>query len=118
MRTMAYSEELADKIRTALARVRKVAEKRMFGGIAFLVNGKMCVGVDKADLMVRCDPERTDELLSKQGVRVFDLTGKPMKGWLLVGPTGTSRRKDFDFWIEIALEGNKKASAVSQRKKK
>ena len=94
---MAYNENLADKIRLALAHVKKVEEKKMFGGIAFMVNGKMCFGVDKEDIMLRCTPEASDDLLPKKGVKVFDLTGKPMKGWLLIGPEATKTKKDFDF---------------------
>ena len=115
---MPYSEKLAERIRQSFSGVRKVQEKKMFGGIAFMVNGKMCVGVDKEDLMVRCAPEMTDELLAKKGVRIFNLTGKPMKGWLLVGPEGTSSKKDFERWIDIALEANKKVSSSGARKKK
>ena len=74
-----------------------------------MVNGKMCVGVDKDDLMIRCETDRTVELLSKKGVRVFNLTGKPMKGWLLVGPDATKDKKDFDWRIQTAIDGNKKA---------
>jgi len=70
---MAYDEKLAERIRKSLSGVRNVQEKKMFGGMAFMVNGKMCVGVDKEDLMVRCDPEMTDELLKGEGVRIFDL---------------------------------------------
>jgi len=114
---MAYSERLAEKVRNALVGVRKVAEKKMFGGIAFMVNGKMCVGVDKEDLMIRCDPGMTDELLERKGVRIFDLTGKPMKGWLLVGPEGTSNKKDFDNWMDVALKSNKKATSSKGKRK-
>ena len=78
---MAYNENLADKIRLALAHV----------------NGKMCFGVDKKDIMLRCTPEVSDDLLPKKGVKVFDLTGKPMKGWLLIGPEATKTKKVFDF---------------------
>lgn len=113
---MAYNEKLADRIREALAGTRKLAEKKMFGGIAFMVNDKMCVGVDNDDLMLRCAPEQTEEFLSKKGVRPFDLTGKPMKGWLLVGPEGTKSKKDFDGWIKTALESNKAVTASKKRK--
>jgi TfoX/Sxy family transcriptional regulator of competence genes len=104
---MAYNEKLAQKIREALHGIRNVHEKRMFGGIAFMVNDKMCVGVDKNDLMVRCSPDMTETLLSRKGVRIFDLTGKPMKGWLLVNAEGIRSKKDFDFWVSLAVEANK-----------
>jgi TfoX/Sxy family transcriptional regulator of competence genes len=112
---MAYNEKLADRVRTALAGITKLTEKKMFGGVAFMVNDKMCLGVDKDDLILRCAPEDTDELLLKKGVRPFDLTGRPMKGWLLVGPEGTKSKADFDYWTKLALEANKKAK-VSKKK--
>lgn len=67
---MPYDEALAQKVRRALAGIEGLTEKKMFGGVAFLVNGAMCVGVDKQDLIVRCPKEQTDELLAKKGVRV------------------------------------------------
>jgi TfoX/Sxy family transcriptional regulator of competence genes len=115
---MAYNEEIAERIRSVLAGTKNLVEKKMFGGVAFLVNEKMCLGVDKDDIMLRCEPEMMQELLSKKGARPFDLTGKPMKGWLLVGAQGTSSKKDFDFWVKIAVEANKKAATASKKKVK
>ena len=112
---MAFNEKLAERIRQALTGVKNLAEKKMFGGIAFMVNDKMCVGVDKDDLMLRCESSMTEELMPKKGVRLFDLTGKPMKGWLLVGPEGTNSKKDLEAWIRIALEANKKAVASKKK---
>ena len=118
MNFMAYNEILADKIRTALKGTKTLEEKKMFGGIAFMVNDKMCIGVDKEDIMLRCDKDETDELLKKKGAKVFDISGgRPMKGWLLVSPEGIKTQKDFDWWLNKAIEGNKKAS-VSIKKKK
>ncbi|MFZ6014676.1 MAG: TfoX/Sxy family protein [Bacteroidota bacterium] len=108
---MAYNEKLADRVREALSGTKKMIEKKMFGGIAFMINNKMCVGVDKEDLMLRCEPERTNEFLSMKGVRLFDLTGKPMKGWLLISSEGTKSKKDLDWWIQTAVESNKKIAA-------
>lgn len=107
---MAYNEKTAERVRQALSGTKKLEEKKMFGGIAFMVNDKMCVGVDKDDLMVRCDPEMNDELLARKGVRQFDLTGKPMKGWLLVSPEATKSKKELDWWIQFALDSNKKVA--------
>lgn len=115
---MAYNEKLADKIRQSLKGTKNLVEKKMFGGIAFMVNDKMCVGVDKDDIILRCTPEQTDELLSKKGSRPFDLTGKPMKGWLLIGADGWTNKKDFDFWLKTATEANKKATSSPTKKKK
>jgi hypothetical protein len=113
---MAYNEQLADRVRLALSGTKKLIEKKMFGGIAFMMNDKMCVGVDKEDLMLRCELERTDELLSRKGARPFDLTGKPMKGWLLIAPEGTKSKKDFDWWIQTAVESNEKLTASKKKK--
>ncbi len=112
---MAYNEKIADKIRIALDGTKNLVEKKMFGGIAFMVNDKMCLGVDKYDIMLRCEPEMTDELLSKKGVRPFDLTGKPMKGWLLVSEDGISTKKNFDYWVQVAVEANKKATTKNKK---
>lgn len=114
---MAYNEKIADKIRETLKEVKNLTEKKMFGGIAFMVNDKMCVGVDKDAIMLRCEPEKTDELLSKKGARQFDLTGKPMKGWLLIDEEGIKNKKDFDFWITTAIEANKKVTTPKAKKK-
>lgn len=101
---MAYDEALAARVRGALAGTAGLQEKKMFGGIAFLANGVMCVGVDKSDLIVRCEPAETDALLAKKGVRVFDLSGgRPMKGWILVGPEATRTAAGFKAWIALAL---------------
>ena len=114
---MAYNEKLAEKIRSSLSGTENVTEKKMFGGIAFMVNDKMCVGVNKDDLMLRCEPDLTDKLLLKKGVRLFDLSGKPMKGWLLIDPEGLSGKKDFESWIAIALEANKKIADPKKAKR-
>ncbi len=114
---MAYNEKTADRIRKALAGTKKLVEKKMFGGIAFMINDKMCVGVDKNDLMIRCTPEMNDELLSKKGVRPFDLTGKRMKGWLLVSPEGMKSKQEFEWWIQLALESNRKVTGSKKKGK-
>lgn len=111
---MAYNEQLSDRIRMALDGTDNLVEKRMFGGIVFMINGKMCLGVDKDDLLIRCLPEIADKLLSKKGARPFDLTGKPMKGWLLVSKDGASSKSDFDFWISTALEANSKITSLKK----
>jgi TfoX/Sxy family transcriptional regulator of competence genes len=111
-----YNEALAEKVRHALAGTDGLTEKKMFGGIAFLVNGAMCVGVDKDDLIVRCEKEETDKLLARKGVREFDLSGgRPMKGWLLVGPAATGTAAVFRAWIAFALAHAAKASKTTKR---
>jgi len=101
---MAYDEALANRVRKALAGRPGLTEKRMFGGVAFLMDGAMCVGVDGKDLIVRCQKEETEQLLTKAGVRIFDLSGgRPMKGWLLVGPEATKTSSGFKGWMDFAL---------------
>ena len=85
---MAFDETLAGRIRDALARSRGVEEKRMFGGIGFLLNGNLLVGVWKDSRIVWLGPEDSGEALLKPHVKEFDITGRPMKGWVLVGPEG------------------------------
>ena len=80
---MAYNEELAERIRSQLDGIPFV-EKKMFGGVGFLISGNIACGVNKEDLVVRVDPERHSTLLKKPHVKPFDLTDRPMKGWLLV----------------------------------
>ncbi len=115
---MAYNEKLAEKLREALKGAKGLEEKKMFGGMALMVNGKMCVGVHKDDIIMRCDPEMTESLLKKKGAKPFTLSGKkPMAGWLLVGEEGYANKKDLDAWIAFAMEGNKKAVAEARKKK-
>jgi TfoX/Sxy family transcriptional regulator of competence genes len=97
---MAYDEVLAQRIRAALADVPGLTEKKMFGGIGFLVYGNMACGVSGAGLMVRIKPESTDAALAQPSVRVFDLTGRPMKGWVLVEPDGLQSDQDLSAWVE------------------
>jgi TfoX/Sxy family transcriptional regulator of competence genes len=81
---MAFDEVLADRVREKLHASPGVAEKRMFGGIAFLTRGNMTVGVHGDELIARISPDDTDAALAEPGVRVFDITGRPMRGWILV----------------------------------
>jgi TfoX/Sxy family transcriptional regulator of competence genes len=107
---MPYSEILAARIRRALAHLSSVKEQKMFGGIAFLVQGKMCVGVYGGEnMLLRCDPQMADELLTKKGVQRAQMKGKPMaKGWLLIGSEEIASEKAFDYWIGVALDFNQK----------
>jgi hypothetical protein len=107
---MTPGEILTDRIRQALTHLSSVKEQRMIGGLAFMVNGKLCVGVySSGEMMVRCDPQMTDELLTKKGVRRGEMRGKLMtKGWLLISPEGIAGENDFDYWIGVALDFNQK----------
>ena len=99
---MAFDEQLAERIRGSLGRRKGLAEKRMFGGIAFLLNGNMCVGIHKSALIVRLAPEETDAALKQPHTRRFDLTGRPMKGWILVEPEGLKTDTKLGKWIQVA----------------
>jgi TfoX/Sxy family transcriptional regulator of competence genes len=112
---MAYSEKLADRIREALAEVRKVEEKQMMGGLTFMVNGKMCVGIFKDQLMCRIDPETHDKEVEKPGCRTMDFTNRPMRGFVLVDDTGMRTPKAFRYWIDISLAYNKQAKASKKK---
>jgi hypothetical protein len=101
---MAFDEKLADRIREQLGPQRGLVEKKMFGGIAFLLNGNLCCGVNGNDLIVRLAPEQTDEVLSQQHTRRFDLTGRPMKGWILVEPTGLKTKAALAKWIQLSKD--------------
>ena len=99
---MAYDEKFAARIRKAIGKRKGLVAKQMFGGIAFLLNGNMCVGIHKDELIVRLDPDETDAALAKPHTRVFDLTGRPMKGWILVAPKGIATDAQLAKWIAIA----------------
>lgn len=100
---MAYDQELAVRLRSHLASIPLLVEKQMFGGIGFLVRGNMACGVHGEDLIVRVDPQEYEELLSHQHVRPFDMTGKPMKGWIFVSPEGLRTEAELSGWIEKGL---------------
>jgi hypothetical protein len=100
---MAFSEKLAARLRKLLGHRRSVKEKQMFGGLAFLLQGNMCCGVHGDELIVRLAPEATDAALARPGVRVFDLTGRAMKGWILVGPRSTATAPALRKWVGIAV---------------
>lgn len=114
---MAYNEKLADRIREILSerKLKKVSEKKMFGGVAFMVNDKMCVGVNDDSLMARIDPEIYEMALEKKGVRAMDFTGKPMKGYIYVDKEGMGKKPQLAFWIDLALEFNKIAKASKKK---
>lgn len=109
---MPYSEFLADRVRRCLASSGSVVEKKMMGGLIFMVNDKMCVGVhtDRSTgddrLMVRVGKAACDELLVLPGCREMDFTGKPMKGFLFVYPEGFDQEADLEFWVDRALVFN------------
>jgi hypothetical protein len=102
---MPYDEKLAERVKAILKGKKGILEKKMFGGVAFLLNGNMAVGVNKDDLIVRVDSEDHDQLVSQKHVRTFDLSGgRPMKGWLLVAPAGVKAEKDLNAWVQREID--------------
>ena len=115
---MAYNEKLAERVRTALAEIPKVEEKKMFRGVAFMVNGKMCITVGDDEIMCRIDPALHDKAIKKKGSRTMVMKGREYRGYVLVSEEGRKTKKDFDYWIALALDFNKRAKASPKRKKK
>jgi TfoX/Sxy family transcriptional regulator of competence genes len=115
---MAYNEKLADNVRVLIAITHKnITEKAMFGGLCFMVNDKMCVGVEKERLMVRLDPAKYDEVMEKEGCMPMDFTGKVMKGYVFVDAAVLNTKKKLEYWIQLALEYNNIAKAAKKKKK-
>src|SRR5438876_3784887 len=101
---MAFDETLAGRIRDALVRKKNIEEKKMFGGVGFLLNGNMLVGVWKDSLIVRLGPDEGDEALKEPHVKEFDITGRPMKGWVLVAPEGIEDDQQLSGWLQRAVK--------------
>jgi hypothetical protein len=100
---MAFDEQLAQRVRGLLDGQPDVTERKIFGGIAFLVANNMCCGVLRDELIVRLDRDTANDLLaSARGVREFDVTGRPMRGWLFVGPEAVSEDEDLATWVDRA----------------
>ena len=110
---MAYSEFLADRVRQRLRNAGQVEERKMMGGLVFMVNEKMCMGIDtdkkshQDRLMVRVGKLPYQELLGQKGSRQMDFTGRVMRGFLFVDPDGFDLDEDLDYWVERALEFNR-----------
>jgi hypothetical protein len=113
---MPYSEQLAERVREAL-RERRIAfeEKPMMGGLCFMVQGKMCLGVEKLRLMARIDPDEYQAALGREGCVPMDFTGRPMRGFVFVNPEGIDSRQQLQNWVDLALEFNPRAVASRHR---
>ena len=118
--SVAYDEELADRVRAALGAVRDVAEIKMFGGLCYTVGGNMAVGVNGGDLMVRLDPDDAKAALAEPGARPMDFTGRPMRGFLFVGPKGLGTETLLQRWIDrgVAYASSLPPKKPKQRKQK
>lgn len=114
---MAFDELLADRIRIVLNEKKvQFSEKIMMGGLAFMVNDKMCVGIIKNSLMARIDPEIYEISIARHGCRPMDFTGKPMKGWVYIEPEAIDMDNDLNDWIQLALDYNPKAKSSKKKK--
>jgi len=114
---VAYDEKLAERVRKHFKRRRrKFEEKRMMGGLCFLVNGKMCVGVEQERLMVRLDPEVYEQALKRKGCLPMDFTGRPMRGFVFVHREGYASAAALASWLELALEFYPKAKSSKKRR--
>lgn len=113
---MAYDEKLADRCREIISATHKITEeKKMFGGLCFMVNGKMCVGVEKERLMIRLDPAVYEEVLTKEGCMPMDFTGRIMKGYVFVDAEAVKSRKVLSYWLQLALVYNKHAKSSKKK---
>jgi len=115
MTSMAYSEKLAARIRESLATIPKVEEKKMFRGITFMVNGKMCVNVSGEEMMCRFDPALQETIVEKKGFRTMLMKGRVYKGYGYVSQDVLKSKKQFDFWINLCLEFNGRAKASKKK---
>ena len=116
---MAYNETLANRVRELVAeRDNRIEEKKMFGGLCFMVNNKMCIGVEQERLMLRIDPVNYESLLEKEGCTAMDFTGKPMKGYVYVDEDVLKTKKQLQYWINLALDYNKIAKPSKKKKSK
>ena len=114
---MPFNEQLADRVREIIAATeKKVEEKRMFGGLCFMVNAKMCVGVEQERLMLRIGPEVYEDALEKEGCVPMDFTGKVMKGYVFVDQEVLATRKQLSWWMKLALDYNKIAKPAKKKK--
>ena len=101
---MAYDEGLVQRIQEMLGDLPDLTEKKMFGGVGFLVHGNMACGVNKDDLIVRVGPDRYEEDLAQPHARPFDFTGRPMQGWVMVGPDGYESDDDLKQWVQQGVD--------------
>jgi len=113
---MAYNEKLASRVRELISITHRITEeKKMFGGLCFMVNHKMCVGVEQERMMVRLDPAVYDEVMEMEGCHPMDFTGRPMRGYVFVDASALTTQKKLAYWIGHALNYNTVAK-ISKKK--
>lgn len=116
---MPFSELLADRVRQVLNEKKThFIEKKMMGGLCFMVDDKMCVGIIRNELMVRIGTEKYEEALTKEGAREMNFTGRTMKGYVFVNAEGTDMYDDLSSWIQLALDFNPLAKSSKRKKAK
>ncbi len=108
---MAYNEKLADRIRIALSHLPNVEEKKMFGGLAFMVDKKMCITAGADRIMCRINPDIHEEVIKRKGCSTVIMRGREYKGYVHVNEESIKNKKDFDYWIQLALDYNKIAKS-------
>jgi TfoX/Sxy family transcriptional regulator of competence genes len=114
---MAFDEYLGERVRRVLAEKHIVTEeKKMMGGLCFMVDDKMCVGIMKNELMVRIDPTLYDEALKMKGSKKMEFSGKEMKGFLFIEPEGIDSEKELVDWVQKCLDFNPKAKSSKKKK--
>jgi TfoX N-terminal domain len=101
---VAYDEALAERVRDVISVRDGFSERKMFGGIGFMLRGNMACGVSGDELMVRLDAEGAEKALAEEHVRVFDMTGRPLKGWILVGPEATASDENLAGWVDAGAD--------------
>jgi TfoX/Sxy family transcriptional regulator of competence genes len=112
---MAYSEKLAGRVREALSHLPVVEEKRMFSGITFMVNGKMCISVGKDRIMYRIDPSIHEEVTGKKACRTVKMKGREYKGYVYVDEEMVKTKKDLNYWVDLALRFNEVAKPSKKK---
>jgi TfoX/Sxy family transcriptional regulator of competence genes len=114
---MPYDDALASRVKAALGRSRRVEEKRMFGGLTFMVRGKMCVSVGKDRIMCRIDPAIHDTALERQGCRTVVMKGREYRGFVYVDREAVRTKGDLDYWVGLALDYNNEAKASTRTRR-
>jgi TfoX/Sxy family transcriptional regulator of competence genes len=115
---MAYNENTATRIRQALSHLPRVEEKKMFGGLAFLVDGKMCINAGDNRIMCRIDPVLYDGVIKRDGCQPVMMKGREYRGYVYVDENSIKNKKDFDYWVQLSLEFNKVAKSSKKVKSK
>jgi TfoX/Sxy family transcriptional regulator of competence genes len=114
---MAFNKKIADRVREVIALTHKnVEEKKMFSGLCFMVNDKMCIGVHADKIMVRLDPVVYDKVIEKEDCEPMNFTGKIMRGFVFVNEEAITTRKKLEYWVGLALEFNKIAKSSKKKK--